>query len=446
MWVAFVPAVVAQHRVLPRRLSALGIAVAIGVYVEGYLGPLIAAIGDVPAYEKPIGLYAALLALAFSWRSRDFHERTSYRWFVLAAPVTWAAFDFIRTLLPIEAGATGGYLANSFYDRPSLVQPISVLTLHALNLLVMVVNWTIALAVIVLIDRRRPAGSAVAAMRSTKVQIAVVLVIVVAWVGASLSMLASPAPNLRVAAVMTPGFGADQIPANVAYTREAAARGAKLVVWHEAMLPFDPASAQGADLRRLADELDIYLVLGWGTHDAGVDKNISTVIDPDGHVMGSYGKLHPVTVLGEHSDVHGMFPRMDTSFGRLGTIICADLDFTDVARHWSSLGAQVLAVPSNDVGTTEHYTRVVLRAVENRVAMVKADGGWDSAIVDPYGRITQLVVPAHRGPAMIVGDVPVGSGRTIASRIGNGVGWLLVAGVVVFLALGVRVRRRSAAR
>lgn len=236
-------------------------------------------------------------------------------------------------------------------------------------------------------------------------------------------------------------FRCDQIPANVAYTRQAAARGAKLVVWHEAMLPFDPSSTQGADLRRFAHELDIYLVLGWGTHEAGVHRNISSVIDPDGNVMGSYGKLHPLTVLGEQSDVHGMFPRMDATFGRLGTIICLDLDFTDVAQHWSSLGAQVLAVPSNDIGTKEHYTRVVLRAVENRVAMVKADGGWDSAIVDPYGRIVQLVVPAHRGPAMIVGDVSVGSGRTVASRIGNGFGWLLVAGVAAFLALGWPVRR-----
>jgi apolipoprotein N-acyltransferase len=46
---------------------------------------------------------------------------------------------------------------------------------------------------------------------------------------------------------------------------------------------------------------------------------------------------------------------------------------------WQPRGAQLIGVPSKDWGeiTDKHDTHVVFRAVENRVAMVKADGGYD---------------------------------------------------------------------
>lgn len=444
MWLAFVPAIVAQHRVLPRRLSALGFAVAIGVYYQGYFGPSIVAIGGdaLPAYERVLGVWMGLIALALAWRSRAFHERTHYRWFVLATPCAWAAVDFLRTLMPIEAGATAGYLANSFYDRPSLVQPISIFTLHALNLLVMVSNWAIALAVITVIDRVR-GERAETSHRGVRVQLLAVAAVLAAWVGTSLLMLGPAAtPTLRVAAVQTPGHTAADVARDVELTREAAARGARLVVWHEGGVRFDPTTTPaGEQIRALARDARIYVVVGWVTQSRGFGRNESTVFGPDGSVLGSYGKMHPVTVLDERSDVHGMFPRMDTQFGRIATIICADLDFTDIAHHWSSLGARLLAVPSNDLGISEHYTRIALRAVENDMAIVKADGGTDSAIVDPHGRIVDRVVLPQKGDALLVGDVAVGSGRSLVARVGDWFGWVLVAGVVGFLVVGWRARR-----
>jgi apolipoprotein N-acyltransferase len=134
---------------------------------------------------------------------------------------------------------------------------------------------------------------------------------------------------------------------------------------------------------------------------------------------------------------------MVTPFGRLGAIICADLDYTDSAQHWGSLGTGILAVPSNDVGVKDHYTRIALRAVENRMSIVKADGGNDSAIVDPYGRIVKSIVLQHKGTALLVGDVAVGSGRTFVSRVGDWFGWVLLAGVAAMLVVGFVGRRHS---
>lgn len=98
-------------------------------------------------------------------------------------------------------------------------------------------------------------------------------------------------------------------------------------------------------------------------------------------------------------------------------------------------GAQLIGVPSNDWGSIadKHYTHVVFRAVENRVAMVKADGGFDSAIIDPYGRIIALAAYSQGGEATLLADVPLGNGKgTITTHLDDWVGWLALAGMIFF--------------
>ena len=67
------------------------------------------------------------------------------------------------------------------------------------------------------------------------------------------------------------------------------------------------------------------------------------------------------------------------------------------------------------------------RAIENRVAMVKADVAWDSVIVAPNGRvITSTAVHAeHGGAALLVTDVPMGPRGAPFTRLGEhrSAGW-----------------------
>ncbi len=109
-------------------------------------------------------------------------------------------------------------------------------------------------------------------------------------------------------------------------------------------------------------------------------------------------------------------------------------------------GAQLIAVPSNDWPgiAHKHYTHVVFRAIENRTAMVKADGGYDSAVVDPYGRVLSLSVMPSGGEATLVTDVPLGSGSTVAVRLGDWFGWLCLAAMAFFVVGESRLVQRAA--
>lgn len=63
--------------------------------------------------------------------------------------------------------------------------------------------------------------------------------------------------------------------------------------------------------------------------------------------------------------------------------------------------------------------------------MVKADGGYDSAIIDPYGNILALAAYPQGGSATLVAQVPIGNGKgTLNSLLGDWVGWLALAAMI----------------
>jgi apolipoprotein N-acyltransferase len=128
---------------------------------------------------------------------------------------------------------------------------------------------------------------------------------------------------------------------------------------------------------------------------------------------------------------HG-FPVHATAIGRLATIICFDLDFTDTSRGMARRGAQLVAVPSLDPAgeATKHYPMLVLRAIENRLSMVKAEAMYDSAIIDPYGRIVRSAVSRTGVRATLIADVPLGSGKSPFVTFGDATAWLLAAALV----------------
>jgi apolipoprotein N-acyltransferase len=87
------------------------------------------------------------------------------------------------------------------------------------------------------------------------------------------------------------------------------------------------------------------------------------------------------------------------------------------------------------------------RAIENRVAMVKADVVWDSVIVAPNGRvITSTAVHSERGDsALLVADIPMGPrGAPFTSLSGAPFRWLEWA--VTLAMLGVLVLKKVRGR
>ena len=80
IWVGFIPMLAAQYRVLPKTISSLASAVAIG----GWLGVLLVPMfGGKSFFMVTLPLLVGALVLAVDKNKRAFHEHTGYRWFAL---------------------------------------------------------------------------------------------------------------------------------------------------------------------------------------------------------------------------------------------------------------------------------------------------------------------------------------------------------------------------
>jgi apolipoprotein N-acyltransferase len=459
IFVAFVPMVIAQHRILPRGLGPLAPGAAIGAY---YAGQLSAGLSDggVAWYIQLWPLYVGLLIAGLCWPGRHFHSRTAYRWLVLSFPIAWVGIDAARALSGVDVLAgTWGNPGYALYAQPWLLQPLTVFGLFGLELLLLMINFAVAGLVIALMDRRGAPRNAPALPLAGALRVAgVVGALAAAWTVMSLVQFQSHPATLRVGTIQAnaPRDPEEELARNVAATRALATQGAKLVVWREGMLKFHPLRERTAELKALAAETGAHIALGYGLKQAdGLRLNEAVIFAPDGQVFGPYGKSHPGRFAGDQSDTGGDYKVYDTALGKVATIICYDLDFTDTAREMARRGASIIAVPSNDVPAiaTTHYTHLVFRAIENRLPMAKADSLFDTAIVDPYGRLlarnvnalsmaqARAVTASRELPAQtLIADVPLASGPTLTTRLGDWIGWLAIAAMLT--AAGLQVTRR----
>ncbi len=453
-WVALLPMLVSQFWLMPRRLSSLASATSMGLWGLGYFGPIFRGTGT---YMEWLPLAIFTIALLGDLGVRAFHERTGYRYFVWQGVSSWVGIEMIRGFVPIAA--TWGFIAYTQHTQPWLIQPVSIFGIYGMSALIVLVNFVLGQGLLHLLRQslQSPAPASLLVRRWLWAGGLVLL----GWVGLSFWLYRPEGGTLRVAAIQ-PATSTilalnrgEAALAEATFARmkeqtlEAARQGAKLIVWPEGAFTFDPRAEDRLGLQALAKESGAHLVVGYVVViGERLFRNEATVISPTGEFLGVYGKDHPVLFGGETSPTRGTYPVYETPLGRLATIICYDLDFTDTARKMARQGAQVVAVPSQDwpAIADKHYTHLVFRAVENRLSMVKADGGYDSAITDPWGRVLERASFPQGGEATLVADVPLGSSSTPAVRLGDWVGWLGLAGLVGFALADPLSRRRRPSR
>ncbi|NDK37489.1 acyltransferase [Pseudoxanthomonas gei] len=148
---------------------------------------------------------------------------------------------------------------------------------------------------------------------------------------------------------------------------EAAARGARLVLLqelhngayfcqHESVDEFDLAETipgpSTERLGKLARQHGVVLVSSlFERRAAGLYHNTAVVFEKDGSVLGKYRKMHIPDDPGFYEKFYFTpgdigFKPIDTSFGRLGVLVCWDQWYPEAARLMALAGAEVLLYPT----------------------------------------------------------------------------------------------------
>ena len=180
----------------------------------------------------------------------------------------------------------------------------------------------------------------------------------------------------------------------------------------------------------LAKELRVVLVAGVGIKEGDSLFNCSVIIDHRG-LLGVYKKVH---LFGNEPDFFtaGDLPPLvvDTEHGRIGTMICYDLEFPEWVRVAMLDGAQLLAIPTNwpdtglpEVATPMEVVRVQAAASQNKMVIAACDRTeyengitWmsSSAIVDFNGYIQGAA--KGRGAQIVLADVDLPTDDVIGPR------------------------------
>ena len=445
-WFAFIPGIFAQYRLLPIKYSSLAPAIYLLVWLGPYLARLFGT--EFGPFFTYLGVLIGVLAY-LTYRERAFIERTRYRWLVLQGVVAWVGFEMVRaTFIPVIA--TSAFIGYSQATQTWLIQPVSIFSVYGLDIVIMLVNYALAQAAIALYDRRQPHSANVTPdVRFARNWLAASGVILAAWIGISLVILTSApkdVPTIRMAALRAnyplPAHRDEVNTSQVRFdtfarqARQAAAQGAQVLFTSEMMFNFDPRVNFTEEFRAIAKETSAYIFIGYSVINEGEPRRNQTVLlSPQGMFSEVYNKTHIPP--GELYDVKGgTFPVFETTLGRMAALICADGNYTDVARKLTQNSAQLIAAPYKEFpGFGEQlWQNTVFRAVENQTAVVVTGATSVAAIINPYGQLVALDVNKDGSEVVLIGDVSLGSGAgTLYTSLGDILGWAALAGLVAFL-------------
>lgn len=439
-WIAFVPLFLALEGERPGRGFSLGwmsgFVFFIGtvywvVHSMYFFGgvPLKVSLGAMVLLAAYLSLFPALFGMFFCLME-PYGKLTRF----LLIPSVWVALEYLRGRL--FTGFPWVLLGYSQADFLSVIQIADITGVWGVSFVVMAVNTLVYLyfsaekSTVPLLSRM---GLTVRFRPPLKETVVTVLLLAAVFVYGSLRIdrvesLASKWPALKVGIVQgnieqsvkwDPAYQRSTVETYLGLTESALEGGAEMIVWPETALPFYLATDDvlGPMVRDLPGRTGSYLLTGGPSYSYNLSLNeyrsfnSAYLFKPGSIYLQRYDKVHLVPFgeyvplrrflpfidklvvgVGDFAPGPGYFPLRFNGQG-MGILICYEAIFPEISRSFVSGGATVLANLTNDAwfGDTsapyQHFDMAVLRAVENRVFLIRAANTGISAIVDPVGSV-----------------------------------------------------------
>lgn len=239
-----------------------------------------------------------------------------------------------------------------------------------------------------------------------------------------------------------------------------------LVIWPENASDLDPFTdpAAAAKIDAAVQDIGVPVLIGAVLDGPGEKvRNAGIVWDPVRGPGRTYVKRHPVP-FGEYMPMRSLVRRisskvdlvprdfargtepgvLDVGPARLADVICFEIAYDGVVRDAIRAGGRLLVVQTNNATfgrSGETYQQLAmgrLRAVEHGRAVLVAATSGVSAVIAPDGRVVDRTSVFER--AVLIQQVPLRSGFTLATRLG--VLPELALSALAVLSLAVAVVRR----
>ena len=397
--------------------------------------------------------------------------RMRRQWRPFAVGALWASHEFLKSIGYV--GFPWGLIAHPGTSVPLLTQHIDITGIWALSFLTAVFN----VIIVDLIYSRRPRRLS---EQKRALGFAVGLLLLMSIYG--ITSLGRDIPirdYMRVTLVQQnrDSWAVDQevetLRANQLLTHAALrehSEPADLVVWSETSLRFPYPQWRGFYQREPAEQpfrtflrqIDTALLTGVpyiDDHDPEQVYNAAILLNPQGEIVDYYGKRHLVPfaehipfwefevvrrlfkeyvglnatwAIGSRATIFPLSLQSGAAV-RFGALICFEDSFAELARDITQRGAQVLINLTNnswsrtDSAQIQHLVSARLRAVENRISLVRATNSGVSTVIDAYGNM-HGTLPGFE-TAFLNAEVPIYADHppTFYNRFGDWLGILFCA-------------------
>jgi len=422
-----------------------------------------------------LGLYVGIFGFLLKYLAPR-PEKTSNAFpltLVILAPSLWVILEFLRGHL--MSGLPWALLGYSQYRILPVIQIADITSVYGVSFLIVMVNVSIYL-IIRKFRTDTPAAEANGAFQfATGISLFLVLLSLSYGYWRLRQLSSGAAPMIKIATIQ--GNIAQDVKWDERYRRATIETYRSLtlkilpdhpdlVVWPESAVPFlfESDTAGQQEIIPFVKDQSFNLLFG----SLGVKainrqvrlQNSAYLLSDQGNILTRYDKIHLVP-FGEYVPLSSVlffvdklvegigdftpgenYTVMDLPKGKVGTVICFEVIFPEVVREFVRNGAQIMTTITNDAwfgrssAAYQHFSMVVFRAVENRVAIARAANTGISGFIEPTGRIIQqspLFVEAA-----LVSELPLSQGGlTLYTRWGDL--FVYVCGIIT---LGFWLRRR----
>ena len=220
-------------------------------------------------------------------------------------------------------------------------------------------------------------------------------------------------------------------------SRKAAEFGAKIIFWSEGnyVLYEDQYDDFEQAAKSFAQENGVYLmasplVLHYGSNK---NDNLAVLFDPNGNQLFRYEK----TYSWYPTDSDGIIPKVDTPYGKIGAVICFDMDFPAFIRQAADV--DILLVPAYDTKKISpfHTEGALLRGMEYGFSVVRQCSHGESTAADYNGNILATQSFFTTEERLMISDVPIKGIQTPYAFAGDWFAYATILLTFLFIGYGV---------
>jgi apolipoprotein N-acyltransferase len=468
-WFAFIPLFLAIEAKTPQFAALSGFITGMVFYALGlsWINNTLINYGNLPQILSfmVLGILAAYLSFytaLFCYLTRRVCKDNQGLLF-LFVPVLWTALEYIRSTHS-EYGFSWLGLGYSQFQTLPVIQMAEVTGVYGVSWLIMLVNVGLYLAL--KSWKRGPS------MNMGVRFLSVTMLVLVLWAGygsfalnrtdkASSLTVALIQGNIEQAIKWNPVYQKVVMSKYKELTLKAAKSKPQLIIWPETATPFfyNQHHAGAQFMQDLARQAQTPILFGSPFTENATHYNSAYLVSETGDTRGRYDKIHLVP-FGEFVPFRkilfflekmvvmiGDFGRgnaatlFDVAGHKAGISICYEMIFPDLMRQAVKNGAHFLVNITNDAwfgksaASYQHRSMGVLRAVENRVPILRAANTGISGAITANGGLkdeTELFVEA----AQITQITPRQGRLTFYSAYGDVFSWLclLATGLLAIIA------------